>query len=166
LGVRLPRWAAAAVDGVLMIVGTIYVVWIATDFIGPFQGFLITLGVPIAAWCGIFLGDLARRRQSYAEPDLYDPRGRYGSVNLLAVGTLLVATVIGWGLVVNTFSPAFAWQGYLLEPTGLGPKLDGPWTFANLGVLAALALGFLLQFTLGGSAVRRQEAAPDVRSTQ
>ena len=160
LGVRIPRWAAAAIDGVLMVVGTIYVVWVATDFIGPFQGFLITLGVPIAAWCGIFLGDLTSRRRPYAEVDLYDPRGRYGTVNPIAVGTLLLGTLVGWGLVVNTFSSAFAWQGYLLEPLGLGPKLDGPWTFANVGVLAALVLGFVLQMALGRGDVRRQEAIP------
>ena len=38
-----------------------------TDFIGPFQGFLITLGVPIAAWCGIMLADIALRKRDYAE---------------------------------------------------------------------------------------------------
>lgn len=160
LGVRVPRWTAAAIDGVLMVLGTIYVVWIATDFIGPFQGFLITLGVPIAAWCGIFIGDLLSRRAPYAEADLYVSSGRYGSVNWVAVATMVVATVIGWGLVVNTFSGAFAWQGYLLEPVGLGPKLDGPWTYANLGVLAALTLGFVAQATIGRPAIRRQEALP------
>ena len=81
LGVQDPRWAAAMIDGVLMIIGTIYRGVGPDDFIGPFQGFLITLGVPMAAWCGIFLGDLFSRRQPYAEADLYDARGRYGSVN-------------------------------------------------------------------------------------
>ena len=37
-------------------IGTIYVVFFADNFIGPFQGFLITLGVPIAAWCGVHAG--------------------------------------------------------------------------------------------------------------
>ncbi|MDQ3450595.1 MAG: cytosine permease [Actinomycetota bacterium] len=158
LGVRIPRWAAAGIDGVLMILGTIYVVWVAESFIGPFQAFLITLGVPIAAWAGIFLADLSRRRGSYGEADLYDVRGRYGSVNLVAVGTLVLSTAIGWGLVTS-FDPAFAWEGYLLGPLGLGGK-EGEWAFANLGVLAALVLGFLGQFVLGRAAVRRQESAP------
>lgn len=159
LGARIPRWAAAGIDGVLMMLGTIYVVWFAADFIGPFQGFLITLGVPIAAWCGIFLADLATRRRPYAQEDLYDGRGRYGSVNPVAVTTMIVAMFLGWGLVVNTLSDAFAWQGYLLEPFGLGPRLDGPWTYANVGVLVALGLGFASQLVLGRSGVRRQESA-------
>ena len=58
-------------------------VFFAHNFLGPFEGFLITLGVPIAAWCGIMLADLALRRRDYAEADLYDPAGRYGDVRLV-----------------------------------------------------------------------------------
>src|SRR6185437_11922757 len=66
-GIRIPRHLAALVDGVIMVVGTVYVVFAADNFIGPFQGFLITLGVPIAAWCGVLLADIALRRRDYAE---------------------------------------------------------------------------------------------------
>ncbi len=159
LGLRVPRWTAAGIDGVIMIIGTIYVVFFASNFIGPFEGFLITLGVPIAAWCGVFLADLLTRRRDYADAELYDSHGRYGSADLVAVGTTLVATVIGWGLVTNTLSSALAWQGFLLEPLGLGPKVNGPWSFANLGVLVALVIGFAAQFALGRARVRRQEVA-------
>jgi len=136
---------------------TIYVVFYGGDFLGQFQGFLITLGVPIAAWCGIMLADIAARRRDYAEADLYDPDGRYGDVNWLPVATMLVATGIGWGLVTNTFASWLTWQGYLLGPLGLGGK-EGAWAFANLGVLAALVISFLVQLFAGAPAVRRQEA--------
>jgi purine-cytosine permease-like protein len=156
LGLRVPRWTAAGIDGVLMVLGTIYLVWVAADFIGPFQAFLITLGVPIAAWCGYFLGDLATRRGDYAEADLYDPRGRYGALNPVAVGALVVGTAVGWGLVTSAAN-GFGWQGYLLGPVGLGGR-SGSWAFANLGVLVALAIG-LLAALLAAGRVRRQEAA-------
>src|SRR5207245_1526570 len=71
LGVRIPRWSAAAIDGVIMCLGTIYLVWISSSFFGAFEGFLITLGVPIAAWCGVFLADLAARRRPYSDADLF-----------------------------------------------------------------------------------------------
>jgi nucleobase:cation symporter-1, NCS1 family len=142
LGVRIPRYVAAGVDGVLMVLGTIYVVWVAGDFLGPFTGFLITLGVPMAAWCGVFLADLFLRRGRYAEAELFFPAGRYGAANAGAVGTMVVATVVGWGLVTNTYASWLSWQGYLLEPLGLGGR-HGAWAFANLGVLAALVLGAL-----------------------
>src|SRR6202165_506654 len=159
IGLKVPRWMAAGIDGVIMILGTIYVVWIASNFIGPFQGFLITLGVPISAWCGVFLADLLLRKRDYAEADLYNPRGRYGVVNWVAVSTTVVATFLGWGLVTNTFASWLSWQGYLLNPLGRGPKDNGPWTFANVGVLVALVVGFAAYYLLGRSKVAKQEAA-------
>jgi len=168
LGLPTPRWFAAALDGVIMILGTIYIVWIADDFLTPFMAFLITLGVPISAWCGVFLADLLLRKRDYDPEGLYDPRGRYGAVNWVGVGSLVVGSVVGWGLVVSSAADGyppeaagFGWQGFLLEPLGLGPKLDGPWTYANLGVLVALVLPFLLYVVLGRSVVRRQETAVD-----
>lgn len=156
LGVKIPRWTAAAIDGVLMILGTIYLVWVSESFFGTFQAFLITLGVPVAAWAGIFVADLFTRRKPYGDADLYDSRGRYGSVNPVALVTLVAATVIGWGLVTS-FDPAFAWEGYLLGPIGLGGR-EGEWAFANVGVLVALAIGFVVQLVAGRGAVARQEA--------
>lgn len=95
---------AAGIDGVLMVLGAVYVVFVAGDFLGPFQGFLITLGVPIAAWLGVFLADLLLRRRDYDQEALYDSRGRYGSVSAVPVALVLIGAVVGWGLVVN-YSP-------------------------------------------------------------
>jgi len=161
LGVRLPRYQAALIDGVVMTLGSIYVVFFTTSFIGQFQGFLITLGVPIAAWCGIMLADIALRRRDYAEPELFTARGRYGDIRWLPVLTVVVATGIGWGLVTNGLASWLTWQGYLLGPFGLGGK-TGAWAFANLGVLIALALGFIVTFVFSRATVRAEEAAPIV----
>jgi purine-cytosine permease-like protein len=159
LGLRVPRYAAALIDGVVMVLGTIYVVFVAKNFLNQFQGFLITLGVPIAAWCGIMLADIALRRRDYAEADLYRPGGRYGDVRALPLAVIVVGTVVGWGLVTNTYASWLTWQGYLLSPFGLGGK-TGAWAFANLGVLVALVVGFLAIIVLGRPAIRAQEAAP------
>jgi hypothetical protein len=158
LGVRVPRWAAAAFDGVLMVLGAIYVVFVADSFIGPFMGFLITLGVPIAAWCGVFLADLLLRRAPYADRELYQPAGRYGSVRTSAVLLVVLGTVLGWGLVTNGLADWLTWQGYLLGPLGLGGR-EGAWAFANLGVFVALVVGFLGWLLVGRATVRRQETA-------
>jgi nucleobase:cation symporter-1, NCS1 family len=157
LGLRIPRWSAALVDGVIMILGTIYVVFFADDFLVPFQGFLYTLGVPVAAWAGIVLADVALRRRDYAEPELYEPTGRYGDVRWPAVALVVVATVLGWGLVTNANAAVLTWQGYLLGPFGLGGR-EGAWAYANLGVLVALAVGFLGTVVLERSRIRAQEA--------
>lgn len=152
LGLPVPRWQAVALDGVLMVLGTIYVVWIAADFLGPFQGFLITLGVPLAAWVGIFLGDLALRRRGYDETALYDARGPYGSVNGGAIALFGVGSVLGWGLVTNH---VMSWQGYLLGPFGGRDSAAGA---AGLGVFVAIVVGFVGTLAWSRSRVRAQEA--------
>ncbi|WP_410666795.1 purine-cytosine permease family protein [Amycolatopsis sp. cmx-4-68] len=156
-GLRVPRPVAALVDGVIMVAGTIYIVFFGGEFLGQFQGFLVTLGVPVAAWCGVMLADVLLRRRDYAERDLFDPAGRYGDVRFGPIALVLAGTALGWGLVTNTSAEWLHWQGYLLEPFGLGGR-DGAWAYANLGVLVALALGFLVTL-LTRPRVRTQEAS-------
>lgn len=156
-GLPAPRWVAAGVDGLLMVAGTVFVVFLAPgSFFAQFQGFLITLGVPVAAWCGIAVADLALRRRDYDDAGLFDPRGRYGSVRVPALVLLLLGTALGWGLVTNASASWLTWQGYLLGPLGLGGR-DGGWAYANLGVLVALVVGFVGYWLLERRAVRVQD---------
>jgi len=155
VGLPVKRYVAAAIDGLLMLAGAVYIVFGSGTFVWTFQGFLITLGVPIAAWCGVMLADVLLRRRDYAEADLYDPQGRYGSVRWLPIGLVVAGTAIGWGLVTNASAEWLTWQGYLLGPLG---GADGEWAGANLGVLVALVIGFVGTLLSAGS-VRRQEAA-------
>lgn len=162
LGVRIPRPTAAFVDGVLLTAGTIYVVFFSESFLGPFQSFLITLGVPLAAWAGIMMADIAVRTRDYDEAALFDARGRYGAFDPIALGTLVLCSVLGWGLVINVFSAEASWnnwQGYLLGPLGLGGR-DGAWAYANLGVLASLVLAFVITFVARRPVIAAQESRP------
>jgi uncharacterized membrane-anchored protein YhcB (DUF1043 family) len=47
----------------------------------------------------------------------------------------------------------------LLGPFGLGGKA-GAWSGANLGVLVALVVGFVVTIVVSPAAVKRQEALP------
>ena len=158
LGIRIPRPSAAAIDGVILTIGTVFVVFFATDFLGPFQSFLITLGVPLASWAGILIADILRRKKDYDEEALFDQNGRYGAWDWTSIGTLVVTSVIGWGLVVNNFAEDAAWnnwQGYLLFLIG---GRAGEWAYANLGVFFALVLSFLVTYFARAAKIRRQEA--------
>jgi nucleobase:cation symporter-1, NCS1 family len=157
-GIPIPRYVAAMIDGVVMIVGAIYVAFFANGFVRPFEAFLITLGVPIAAWCGIVIADILLRKKSYSEVDLYNPKGRYGNVRWLAIILVVVATGVGWGLVLNTDSAVswLNWQGYLFGPAKGAFRVN--WAYANLGVLAALLIGFFGVVIFGRGAIRRQES--------
>jgi NCS1 family nucleobase:cation symporter-1 len=156
-GIKIPRFAAAAVDGVFMLIGTIYIVFAnANSFLFQFEGFLITIGVLIAAWCGVFLADLLLRRKDYAEADLYSNKGRYGDVRAIPFVATLVSAFIGWGLVTNANASWLTWQGYLLKPLGFGGK-SGNWAYSSLGVLVALLLSFAVTFLFTQKEVRHQE---------
>lgn len=155
IGLPVKRHVAAGLDAILMLIGTIYFVWVADDFFFPFQGFLITLGVPIATWSAIFVTDTLLRK-SYSEIDLYSKNGRYGSWNIGSIAVMAVGTVVGWGFVTNSFASWLSWQGYFLG--AIGGK-EGAWAYSNLGVFFALVVGFLGYYLLCRRAITRQESA-------
>jgi nucleobase:cation symporter-1, NCS1 family len=158
LGVRLPRYQSILIDGAIMLVGNVYLLFFAQDFVGPFQGFLITLGVGLAAWGAVFLVDLAmyRWRQGYDEPALYDPAGRYGAANPAALVAWLAAVVVGLGLVTST-AAVFGWTGYLLGPFGGDQGAVGA---SSIGLWIAFALAAVLYAVLSPVLGRRSAAAP------
>jgi NCS1 family nucleobase:cation symporter-1 len=139
LGLRVPRYKSIIVDSVLLIAGCVYILFFAPSFFAPFQGFLFTVGVPLAAWAAIFLADLwLLRAPGYAVADLYRNRGRYGAVNIAGVGSLIAATALGWGLVTST-SPVFSWAGYLL-----------PFAGGRTGPIGGSSIGLVLAFLVAG----------------
>jgi purine-cytosine permease-like protein len=154
LGVPVKRHIAALIDGVLMLIGAIYIVWIADNFVVPFQGFLITLGVPVAAWSAVFVTDVLMRKNSYSEDDLFTPNGKYGSVNWGSISIVVVGTIIGWGFVTNTFASWLSWQGYFLG--FIGGK-DGAWAYANVGVIVAMIVGSSGRYIFGKKSIAQQE---------
>jgi purine-cytosine permease-like protein len=155
IGLPVKRHVAASIDAVLMLLGAIYFVWIADDFFFPFQGFLITLGVPIAVWSAIFVTDVLLRK-SYHESDLYKVNGRYGSWNMGSISVMAVGTIVGWGFVTNSFASWLSWQGYFLNIIG---GKEGAWAYANLGVFIALLIGFIGYYLVARKSIKKQENA-------
>jgi purine-cytosine permease-like protein len=154
IGVKVKRPVAAAIDGTIMLFGTIYIVWFATDFFAPFQGFLITLGVPVAVWSAIFVADVVLRKRDYVEADLFSETGRYGRVNPIAIALVALGSIVGWGFVTNTFAGWLNWQGYFMG--AIGGK-EGQWAYANVGVIFALLIGFFGYLLLGRKRIQKQE---------
>ena len=79
---------------------------------------------------------------------------------------IVVATVLGWGLVTNASAEWLQWQGYLLGPLG---GRQGAWAGANLGVLVALVMPFavtLLADHARTEHARRRVAEPVPRFRQ
>ena len=154
IGLPVKRHIAASIDAVIMTLGTIYIVWFAGDFFGPFQGFLITLGVPVAVWSAIFVADVLMRKRDYVEADLFDSKGIYGAWNVRSLSLVLFGSVVGWGFVTNTFASWLSWQGYFL---GLIGGKSGPWAYSNIGVIIALVIGFTGHILLSRKRITAQE---------
>lgn len=154
IGVPIKRHSAALIDGAIMLIGSIYLVWIADNFFYPFQGFLITLGVPIATWSAIFVTDVLLRKRAYSEADLFKVSGRYGAWNKRSLALMAIGSFIGWGFVTNSFAGWLSWQGYLLFLIG---GKDGSWAYANVGVLLALVIGALGHLLLARGEIKSQE---------
>ena len=155
IGIPVKRHIAALFDGAIMLVGSIYMVWIADNFFYPFQGFLITLGVPIATWSAIFVTDVLLRKRAYSESDLFKVNGLYGAWNKRSMALMAAGSFIGWGFVTNSFAEWLSWQGYLLFLIG---GKDGSWAYANVGVSLALAIGAVGHFLLARNSIKREEA--------
>ena len=158
LGIRIPRPSAAAIDGVILTIGTIFVVFFATDFLGPFQSFLITLGVPLASWAGILIADILRRRKDYDDEALFDSRRplRRLGLDLDRHHGRHERDRLGPGRQQLRRRRAVE-QLAGLPAVPLGGR-DGDWAYANLGVFFALVLSFLVTFARARK-IRRQEAA-------
>lgn len=155
IGLPVKRHVAAAIDACIMLAGTIYIVWFADNFFFPFQGFLITLGVPVATWSAIFVADVVMRKKPYSESDLFDNRGIYGSVNKKSIALMMIGTIIGWGFVTNTFASWLSWQGYFLGMIG---GKSGAWAYSNIGVIFALLIGFFGHVLLARKTIAQQES--------
>ena len=155
IGLPVKRHVAASIDATIMLIGTIYFVWIAPNFSTPFQGFLITLGVPIAVWSTIFVADILMRKVDYAESELFSTTGRYGIYNFRSIGLVIVGTIVGWGFVTNSLASWLSWQGYFMGVIG---GKSGAWAGANVGVIAALVIGFVGHILLSRTSIKKQEA--------
>lgn len=157
IGLPVKRYVAASIDSLIMVLGTIYLVWIADDFFYPFQGFLITLGVPIATWSAIFVADVLMRKKSYDESDLFNEQGRYGAWNMRSLALMAMGSIVGWGFVTNPFASWLSWQGYFL---GVFGGKEGVWAGANLGVFFALVIGAAGYFLTAGKNIRIENNTP------
>lgn len=82
MGVKLPRPLAVSINAVISLVGGLFMMLVATDFISQFITFLTLLAVSFSAWVGVYAVDMvrrARRTVRYDAEALMDttPAGRY-----------------------------------------------------------------------------------------
>ena len=100
------------------------------------------------------LADILLRKRDYAEAGaVRRAPAATATCAVVPLAAVVVGTFLGWGLVTNTLASWLTWQGYLLGPFGLGGK-TGDWAGANLGVLVALVVGFVVTLAVDGRRTR------------
>lgn len=143
MGVRVKRYKSIVVDGVVMLVGTIYMLFIAKNFVGPFQGFLLVLGVGLATWVAVFVADMAlRRRAGYVVSDLYKLGGgtyHYnGGFNWRALAAWIAGLVVGLGLTTSAVIPGVGWWA----------RSGSVFASSSLGIVVGFVISALLYLAL------------------
>jgi purine-cytosine permease-like protein len=132
LGLKLERYKAVLIDGTLMIIGAIYVMLIAQNFLGAFESFLQLLADGLTAWGAVFLVNMILWR-GYDAASLADnsARSRYfywNGLHPIAILSWLAGILVGLAFTVSPF-------------------FTGP--FAR-GIFATSSLGYLIGFFVSG----------------
>ena len=150
LGIRLKRVYAVVVDIVVTFLGSLYFMLVADGFYGPFIAFISLLAVPITAWVGVFVVDMARRRE-------FDPAALMDVHRTSAYwyrAGCEPRALLAWAAAIVA--------GYLFTTAGTGDDawftgpLAGTWLGANgLGWVVTFAVGAGLYAALGGARLRR-----------
>ncbi len=138
--VPLTRYKTVVVDAVIMIVGTVYVVLIAQNFFGPFESFVVLLGVGLAAWAGVFLVDQVIMSRHNAND--YSPSLLYPGTSATPIPGVKWPAVIAWiiGVMVGLL--------FTTSPFFNGPLAHGIFASSSLEVLFAFLAGGLMFLTL------------------
>lgn len=141
--------AALCIIATIVISGFGYQLWSPGGLWNNLAGLAVFLGVPVAAWSGIFIADVLLRRIAYHEVSLSRSYGFYGSVNWVNLVGWILAVTLGASMVeVNLFGLNLT--GLLrIEPAGL--------LSANFGLFVSGALGFAFPLLFGLRRIRNQE---------
>ncbi len=135
--------AAAAVAGVILI----------PDLLSLIRDYALLIGVPVAAWSGIFVSDILIRRIAYHEISLSRAYGFYKSVNWVNLSAWVVGSALGYGLIYSE-QAGFGWTGYLAD---LMVNQEF-WATTSFGLIIAFAFGSLIPVVAGIPRIKRQEA--------
>ncbi|QNE33959.1 purine-cytosine permease family protein [Leifsonia shinshuensis] len=156
LGVRLGRrWSTVVVGAAIAVAGVVLALTVS-DLDVVIRGIPTALSVPVAAWAGIFAGEMMLRTRRFHHASLLTGGGVYPDWRWTNLTMLVVASAIGLGFVSSPL-PWLAWEGYLFRLLGADPHAGiGA---SNVGVLLALGIGLVTPMVSGVRAVRRQERA-------
>lgn len=154
IGFSISRQGAVLPVALLVGVSTAALIFADIGFGTMILDLATAIAVPVAAWAGIFSGEMMLRLRQFDPQSLVRRGGSYPDVQWVNLAGLVVATVIGFGFAHGDVS-WLQWQGYLLRLfEGVVPA---ELVTSDIGVFIALAVGLLTSLSLSLGPIRRQE---------
>lgn len=145
LGVPMSRLATTILNGVIIALGSYYILFISDSFVSTFQSFLALISVVMGTWGAIEMIDLIRqKRLGWNVKHALPPSQGGESVRWTAFGSLVFASIIGLG----TITSSDPWIGHavsFLLPAGAETSV---FARANIGLVAAMIIGAVLYAVL------------------
>jgi len=159
IGVKVKRYQAVAIDSVICLGVTLYVVF-NSSFTTYLKDFVDAVIVWIAPWVAIFLTDWILRRYRYVPSELQNT----GKSSLYyhkggIFWPALIAQLFGMAAAMSGLNPTFnvpTWMNPIAAATG-----SDSFTRADFSIFLGLAVGSLVYVALAYSKVRRQADAQE-----
>ncbi len=146
VGRVIPRYVAATIAaGASALMAIAMVVFLPTfpEFV---ETFALLAGVVVAAWVGIFAGEVLTRRVALDPRLLLGSSGNFPRVRVAPLVGFIAAIALGWGLI-DSAAGGFGWLGYL--QIGLAQAGVADLAGWQLGPLVALVLSLAVASLAG-----------------
>ena len=145
----MKRWQTTVLNGLIISLGSFYMLFISDSFVAPFQSFLMAISVIMGSWGAIEMVDLIRQKRLNWDVDMAQPYGEGGrNYRWTALLSLAVSSFIGLGTVTSS-DPYIGMAVSFLLPEGSESSM---FVTANMGLALAMtvaaALYALLTFVL------------------
>jgi len=138
MNIRVKRQYAVLIDGILMVIGSIYVLLIRNDFQGALTSFLLLLAAGLTVWAAIFLVDMIWRRSydTRSLADLGSTSAYYytSGFNIPACTAWVIGIVVGLLFTQSSFF--------------VGPLAKGIFANTSMGYLLGAAVSIVIFLAL------------------
>ena len=151
LGLKLTAAQGAGIVAVFatLVAGFGFKIWQVGGVWQNLASLATFVGVPVAAWAGVFIADVLLRRIAYHEVSLSRSYGFYKANNWVNMLGWVLAVAVGSSMVVVKLFGLTLTGWFVVAPAGS--------VQANLGLLVAGLIGFAFPILFGRKRIREQE---------
>ncbi len=145
MGVPISRALTTLLNGVIIALGSFYLMFISNSFLATFQAFLATISVIIGSWGAIELVDFIRQKRLGWNVEMalrYGEGGR--DYRWTALVSLLCATIVGLGTITSADPYIAHIVSFLLSADGK----ESVFAKANIGVVVSMLTGGIVYYIL------------------